>query len=153
MIEIICLGRIKEKYFLDTICEYKKRLSKYNKINIIELLDEPDIKDKNRSLILEEMKIMPYIEKNSYNIGLFIDGESFTSSLFAKKLNDIFTYQNSRIRFFIGSSLGLTDNVRKKMNLNLSFSKFTFPHKLMRIILLEQLYRAYKIINNETYHK
>ena len=153
MIEIICLGRVKEKYFLDAVQEYKKRLSKYNKINIIELLDELSIKDKNKALILEETKLMPYIEKNIYNIGLFIDGESFTSFEFAKKLKDIFTYQNSKIRFFIGSSLGLTDNIKKNMNLTLSFSKFTFPHKLMRVILLEQIYRAYKIINNETYHK
>ncbi len=153
MIEIICLGKIKEKYFLDAIDEYKKRLSKYNSIKIIEILDEPDIKDENKSLNLEEAKIMPYAKQKGYNIGLFIDGKSYSSLEFAKVLKDIFTYKNSKIKFFIGSSRGLTSNIKKNMDLCLSFSKFTFPHKLMRVILLEQIYRAYKIINNETYHK
>lgn len=150
MIKIICLGKIKENYLKDAIEEYLKRISKYSKIEIIELTDfSYDIK---KTLLLERDSILKYIKENDYNILLDIEGKEFTSLNLAKELDKIRTI-NSNINFIIGGSYGVHEDIKQKVNLRISFSKLTFPHQLFRVILLEQLYRSFKIINNEEYHK
>ena len=151
MIKIICLGKIKESYFNDAIKEYTKRLSKYTEIKIIEL-DDVGIDDKKVVLKKEEEKILKVLNDKEYIITLEIEGNEISSLDFARKINDIFI-QSSNITFIIGGSYGLSDEIKKKSNYKLSFSKMTFPHQLFRVILLEQLYRAFKINNNEEYHK
>ena len=150
MIKIICVGKIKEKYFTDAIKEYQKRLSKYTKLEIVELPDfDADI---NTILKKESELILKQIKDKSYIITLEIDGNELSSVELSKKINNIFN-TNPDITFIIGGSYGLSDEVKKISNYKLSFSKMTFPHQLFRIILLEQIYRSYKILNNETYHK
>ena len=151
MIKIICMGKIKEKFFKDAIDEYLKRLSKYNRIEIIEL---PDISNNNSNVILEKEKelILSKINEKDYIITLEIEGKELNSIELSKKIDEILII-NSNITFIIGSSYGLHDDIKKKSNMNLSFSKLTFPHQLFRVMLLEQIYRSYKILNNETYHK
>ncbi len=145
MIKILCIGKIKEKFFREAIDEYKKRLSKYTKLEIIEVADNESI-DKEKELLLK------HINEKDYIITLEIEGKELTSPELSKKLEDIFMI-NSNITFIIGSSNGLHDDIKKLSNFKLSFSKMTFPHQLFRIILLEQIYRAFKISNNESYHK
>lgn len=151
MIKIICVGKIKEKYFSEAINEYLKRISKYSQIKIIELEDS-GINDKKVVLKKEEEKIFKIIDKKDYIITLEIEGNELSSIEFANKINELSIY-NSNITFIIGGSYGLSDNVKSLSNFKLSFSKMTFPHQLFRIILLEQIYRSYKINNNEEYHK
>lgn len=151
MIKIICVGKIKEKYLSGAIEEYKKRITKYTKIDIIELqdfdYDNVEVtKEKEKDLILK------YINPKDYIITLEIDGKELTSNEFASKIDSIFI-TNPNITFIIGGSYGLSDQIKKISNYPLSFSKMTFPHQLFRVILLEQIYRAYKINNNENYHK
>ena len=148
MIKIICIGKIKEQYLKDAIEEYKKRLHKYTKLEIIELQDESvgDILSK------EKEKIIKYISEKDYVITLEIEGEMITSPTFAKKI-EMLQLNNPNITFIIGGSYGLHDDIKNKSNYKLSFSRLTFPHQLFRVMLLEQIYRSYKIINNETYHK
>ena len=148
MIKIICVGKIKENYLREAILEYKKRLSKYTKLEIIELEDE----SKSNILELEKEKIMKYINPKDYIITLEIEGKELTSIELANKISNIFI-TNSNITFIIGGSYGLHDEIKKISNLSLSFSKLTFPHQLFRVMLLEKIYRAFKINNNETYHK
>lgn len=148
MIKIICVGKIKENYLREAILEYKKRLSKYTKLEIIELEDE----SKSNILELEKEKIMKYINPKDYIITLEIEGKELTSIELANKISNIFI-TNSNITFIIGGSYGLHDEIKKLSNLSLSFSKLTFPHQLFRVMLLEQIYRVFKINNNETYHK
>lgn len=155
---LVSVGSIKEKYLKDAIAEYSKRISKYADIAFLNVSDEPimdnaslkeiaNIKDK------EATKIMKIIPQNSYKIALALDGEMLSSPDLAKKMTQIFTYNNSHIVLIIGGSLGLGDEVLKNVDYKLCFSKMTFPHQLMQVILLEQIYRSFKIINNETYHK
>ena len=151
MIKIITVGSIKEQYLKDAIKEYKKRISKYTNIEIIEVKDE-GLVEKNKALQLEEEKIEKHLNQKDYIITLEIEGKQYTSEEFAEKLNKI-QIENSNITFIIGGSYGLSDKIKEKANLKLSFSKLTFPHQLFRVILLEQIYRAFKIINNESYHK
>ena len=151
MIKIICIGKIKEKYLVDAIEEYKKRLSKYIKLEIIELKDETT-SDINKNIEKEKEQIEKYISSKDYIIALNIDGEELDSISFSKQINDTLI-DNSNITFIIGGSYGLSDELKQKANFNLSFSKMTFPHQLFRVMLLEQIYRSFKIINNETYHK
>ena len=151
MIRIVCLGKIKEKYLSDGIEEYTKRISKFHKLEIIELPDE-GIEDPTVALKKEKEKILKVINPKDYIVTLEIDGVEETSISFAKKLDEIFI-SNSNITFIIGGSYGLDDEIKKLSNYKLSFSKMTFPHQLFRLILLEQIYRAFKIINNESYHK
>ena len=148
MIKIICVGKIKEKFYTQAIDEYKKRLSKYTKIEIIELKDESigNILEKERDSILSK------IDKKDYIITMEIEGNMISSEQLSKKIEDIFI-NNPNITFIIGGSYGLHDDIKKLSNYKLSFSKMTFPHQLFRVILLEQIYRAFKIINNESYHK
>ena len=150
MIRIICVGKIKESYYKDAILEYKKRLSKYTRIEIIEINDENmDIK---KTIKKEAENILKYMHESDYNIALDINGKEFDSETLAKKINEIFI-SKSTITLIIGGSYGLGQSIKDKCNLLLSFSKLTFPHQLFRVILLEQLYRSFKILNNEEYHK
>ena len=145
MIKILCIGKIKEDYLVKLIEDYKKRIGKYFKIDIIELKDYTDYDKEINNLI-------KYIKKSDYNIGLDLNKEMMTSNEFADKIDRILL-QNSNITFIIGGSLGLNDTVRSLCDELISFSKMTFPHGLFRGILLEQIYRACKINNNESYHK
>lgn len=156
-IKIISVGKIKEKYLIAGIDEYLKRLTKYTKIETIELKDEkaPDNlseKDINKIKAIEGERILSKI-KDEYVIALDINGEMLDSLGLAKKLTEIQTYHHSDISFVIGGSLGLSEEAIKRSNNQLSFSKMTFPHQLMKLILLEQIYRAFRINNNEPYHK
>lgn len=157
-IKIVCVGKIKEKYLEDAIKEYSKRLSRFCKLEIIELPDEKlpanrsealynEVKEKEAKLILSKIN-----NKNSYVVCLDETGIEMPSPKLAEKLDSIFTNISSSITFVIGGSLGLSNTVKKNANLILSFSKLTFPHQLFRVFLLEQLFRCFKILNNEQYH-
>lgn len=154
-IKIIALGKIKEKYLKDGIEEYLKRLRPYTPLEIIELAPI-EIKDENlieKVLDTEAEKIIAHIKPSSFVITLEIEGKQFDSVEFSKKLEQITNSGVSEIVFIIGSSCGLSQKIRKLSNLKLSLSKMTFIHQFTRLILLEQIYRAFKISNNETYHK
>ncbi|MBO5376166.1 MAG: 23S rRNA (pseudouridine(1915)-N(3))-methyltransferase RlmH [Bacilli bacterium] len=151
MIKIICLGKIKEDYLIKGIEEYKKRISKYQNIEIYELQDE-NTSDKKVTLKKEKERILKIINPKDYIITLEIEGKELTSEEFAKKIDEIFII-NSNITFIIGGSFGLDDEIKNLSKMKLSFSKMTFPHQLFRLVLLEQIYRAFKINNNEEYHK
>ncbi|MBR4671715.1 MAG: 23S rRNA (pseudouridine(1915)-N(3))-methyltransferase RlmH [Bacilli bacterium] len=151
MIKIICVGKIKEKYLEDAINEYKKRISKYHNLEIVELPDE-GTNDIKVALKKEKEKILKVLNPKDYIITLEIEGKEDTSVEFAKRLDNLFI-ENSNITFIIGGSYGIDDEIKNMSNHKLSFSKMTFPHQLFRLILLEQIYRAFKINNNEEYHK
>ena len=151
MIKLITVGSIKEKYLKDAIEEYSKRISKYTKIEIIEVKDE-GLVEPQKSINLEEEKILKHISDKDYIITLEIEGKQLSSEELAEKLDKI-QLETSTITFIIGGSYGLSQNIKDKSKLHLSFSKMTFPHQLFRVILLEQIYRSYKINNNESYHK
>lgn len=149
MIKIICLGSIKESYLREAIEEYKKRLSKYTKLEIVELKDE---KDTSNPLKKEKENILKHIDSKDNIIILDINGKEMTSEEFSQFINKELTMY-SNITFIIGSSTGLDSEIKGLSNKRISFSRLTFPHQIFRIILLEQIYRSFKIINNETYHK
>lgn len=151
MIKIICLGKIKEQYLNDGIKEYTKRISKYHQIEIIEL-DDVGFDDKKVVLKKEQEKILKVLNPKDYIITLEIEGKEESSVEFANRINNIFS-QNSNITFIVGGSYGLSDQIKALSNYKISFSKMTFPHQLFRLILLEQIYRSFKINNNEEYHK
>ena len=151
MIKIICVGKIKEKYLIDAIEEYKKRISKYTKLDIIELkdisYDDIDkVKKEEGELILKQLKETDNV------ITLDINGQELSSLELTKKLCAL-EVANSNLTFVIGGSYGLSTEVKNRSDYSLSFSKLTFPHQLFRVMLLEQIYRTYKIRNNENYHK
>lgn len=157
-INIISVGKIKEDYFKKAIEEYEKRLKAYCRVNFIELKDESEgknLSDKDIDIILDKegKRILEKIKERSFIIVLDILGRSIDSVEFSKKINYIMLDGISSIDFIIGGSLGISQEVKDKANYSLSFSKFTFPHKLMKVILMEQIYRAFTIINNKTYHK
>lgn len=145
MIKIICTGKIKEKYLNDLINDYKTRINKYHKIEIIELKDS----DINH----ESEEILKVFNDKDYNICMDIKGNKVSSIELSKLITNIFNNSYGTITFIIGGSEGISDNIKKLCNYKLSFSDLTFPHGLFRGILLEQIYRAFKIINNESYHK
>ncbi len=145
MIKIICLGKIKEKYLNDLVNDYKNRIAKYHKIEIIELKDTNNLEE-------ERDNIFKHISNQDYIISLDIDGKEYDSVSLSKIIDNAFM-TNGTISFIIGSSYGLHEDIKTKSNLRLSFSKMTFPHGMFRGILLEQIYRSFKILNNETYHK
>ncbi len=151
MIKILCVGKIKEPFFKDAISEYSKRLSKYTSLQIIEV---DDINSDNINIILDKEKelLIKHITSKDYVITLEIEGKQLDSLELAKKIEGLQIY-NSNIVFIIGGSYGLHQQIKDRADFKLSFSKLTFPHQLFRIILLEQIYRAYKIMNNESYHK
>ena len=157
-ITVITVGKIKEKYLRDAIAEYSKRLSKYCKLEILEVADEktPD----NASAIVEEgirqkegERILRLIKEDAYVITLEIGGKMLDSVEFSRKIETLGIQGKSHICFVIGGSIGLGQEVLKRSDYGLSFSKMTFPHQLMRVILLEQIYRSYRIMSNEPYHK
>lgn len=141
MIKIITVGKIKENYLKEAINDYQKRINKYHKLEIIEIEDDNIINEKDR--------ILKYINKKDYLIALDIQGIELTSIELSKKIDNIFI-NNSNITFIIGGSNGIHDSIKNIVNYKLSFSKMTFPHQLFRLILLEQIYRSFKILNNET---
>ena len=151
MIKIICVGKIKEKFYKEAILEYKKRLSKYANLEIIEC---PDYDNLPIEIIKKNEKdqIIKRIKEKDYIVTMEIEGESLDSNGFAKFI-DTTLIKHSNITFIIGGSYGLHDDLKKMSNYSLSFSKLTYPHQLFRVILLEQIYRAFKIIKNESYHK
>lgn len=150
MITIITVGKIKEKYISDGIKEYTKRISKYTKIELIEVNDEAFEIDK--TLKVEAENILKRLNTKSFIITLEIDGKEI-NSIELSNLIDNSINTNSNITFIIGGSYGLDDSIKKISNYKLSFSKLTFPHQLFRLMLLEQIYRSFKILNNESYHK
>ncbi len=151
MIKIIAIGSIKEKYLKEAIAEYQKRLQKYTSLEIIELKDE-SFDDIDKTLNKEAEKIKKHISEKDYIITLEIEGKQLDSVEFSKKLENI-QLETSNITFIIGGSYGLSAETKEMSNYHLSISKMTFPHQLFRVILLEQIYRAFKIKNNESYHK
>ena len=156
-INIICVGKAKENYLKNAIAEYTKRLSKYCKLTITELPDEK-IPDKLNSALENEIKnkecnnIINHLKNGSYIIALDLKGKEFSSEEFSKKIENI-SMNFSSITFIIGGSLGLNKTLLDMCNLKICFSKMTFPHQLIRIFLLEQIFRAFKISNGETYHR
>ncbi len=157
-ISILCVGKVKERYFNDLINEYVKRLGRYCKITICEVPDEATPAGasetvENNIKMTEGKRLEHYITDDAYVIALVIDGKMKSSTEFADMIQDLGINGKSNIQFIIGGSLGLSDEIIKRADYRLSFSKMTFPHQLMRGILLEQIYRAFRIINNEPYHK
>ena len=155
--DIICVGKIKERFFKDAISEYSKRLSKYVTLNIIEVSDEKtpeSLSEAQRRIVKDKEgeRILNAVRAN-FIIALDLKGEKFSSESFAEFLRKSMVSGINGVSFVIGGSLGLSDSVIKRADLRLSFSDMTFPHQLMRVILLEQIYRAHRIINNEPYHK
>ncbi len=155
--KIICIGKIKEDYLKSAIYEYSKRLSKYCKLEILELPDEK-IPDKLNSAIENEIKfkecsnIIKHIKSDSYTIALDLNGLQYSSEEFSYMINNI-SMSHSNITFIIGGSLGLNQEILSKCQKSICFSKMTFPHQLIRVFLLEQIFRGFKILNGETYHR
>ena len=151
MIKIIAVGKLKENYFKDAQEEYLKRLKKYTNVVLIEVLDSK-IDEVKSSQEEEKERILKHINSNDYIVILDINGNMLTSVDLSKKIDNIFI-NNSNITFIIGGSYGVHQDIKDKANYSLSFGKLTYPHQLFRVMLLEQIYRSFKIINNEKYHK
>lgn len=157
-IKLICVGDLKETYLKDMEKEYVKRLSKYCKLEIITLKDEklPSTLNESNCNIVKEKEANAILTKlnspNSYTFVLDEKGKEYTSIELSEKIDKVMTMGNSTINFVIGGSLGLTDSVKNKGNETISFSRLTFPHQMIRMFLLEQIFRSFKILNNETYH-
>jgi len=156
-IKIITVGKVKEKYLVDGIKEYSKRISRYSKLELVEVSDEKapeSLSEKDEEIVKnkEGERILNKIS-NEYVIALAIEGKKVNSIELSEMINRIFSYESSDITFVIGGSLGLSKDVLNRANTKLSFSDMTFPHQLMKLILLEQVYRSFRIINNEPYHK
>ncbi|MEY8762028.1 MULTISPECIES: 23S rRNA (pseudouridine(1915)-N(3))-methyltransferase RlmH [Clostridium] len=157
-ITIISVGKLKEKYLKDAAAEYSKRLSRYCKLNIIEVMDEkvPEkTSEREKDLIKrrEGKRILKYLDNRSYIISLDLKGNMMTSVEFARSIEQLTLKGNSSIIFIIGDSLGISEEILQKSDYRLCFSKMTFPHQLFRIMLLEQIYRTFKILRGEPYHK
>lgn len=157
-IDIVCVGRLKESFFKEAVKEYEKRLSRYAKLSVIEVADEPTKENasENECDIVKKKeadRLLKAVKNDGYVISLDIKGKSLTSKGLADKLEGLAVSGTGRIQFVIGGSLGLHRSVIEASDLVLSFSQFTFPHQLMRVILLEQIYRSFKIIKNEPYDK
>lgn len=157
-ITIVCVGKIKEKFYRDALAEYTKRLSRYCSLSITEVADEKtkeQASDVECAIIKdrEGERILKSIREDGYVIALAIDGKNLDSVELSKKIEKLALTGKSNLYFVIGGSLGLSDEVMKRADYKLSFSRMTFPHQLMRVILLEQIYRSYRIINHEPYHK
>lgn len=156
-VTLICVGKVKEKFYRDAIKEYEKRLGAYIKLNTIEISDEK-VKVENDSEIALAMEkegnnILSKIKDNQYVITLEILGKNLSSEEFASKIDNLMLTGKSDVSLVIGGSYGLSDNVKKRSDFALSFSRMTFPHQMMRVVLLEQVYRAYRIITGASYHK
>lgn len=157
-VNIVCAGKIKENYLKDAIAEYSKRLSRYCNLNIIEVPDEklPEKLSESLEISIKEKEgkaMISKIPKDTYLICLDLKGKEFSSEDFSKKIEDISVNYNSSITFVIGGSLGISKELLDMSKEKICFSKMTFPHQLIRVFLLEQIFRAFKISNNETYHR
>ena len=157
-ITILTVGKIKENFYKEAVSEYSKRLSKYCKLNIIEVEDEKtaeNMSDREISLVLEEegRRLLKYVKPSAYVMALCIEGKKLDSVEFSRKIGELALSGNPDLCFVIGGSLGLSSEIKKRADLKLSFSDMTFPHQLMRVILTEQIYRAFRIMKNEPYHK
>lgn len=157
-ISIVSVGKLKEKYLKQGIQEYLKRLGAYAKVDVIEVADEKAPENMSEAEMLEVKRkegerILSQIAPDSYVITLEINGKMLSSEQLAAKMDELATYGKSKIAFVIGGSLGISNDVQKRSDLALSFSKMTFPHQLMRLILLEQVYRGFRINRGEPYHK
>lgn len=153
-INIICVGKIKEKYILDGIQEFVKRMQAFGKLKIFELKEDGNDSNRNMSIEKESKSILETLEKNKgFKILLDIQGKNFSSEDMALQIEKIGLNGDSTINFIIGGSYGVSEDIRKSADLRLSFSKMTFPHQLMRLILIEQIYRWFSIIKNTKYHK
>ncbi|HZK33697.1 MAG TPA: 23S rRNA (pseudouridine(1915)-N(3))-methyltransferase RlmH [Bacillota bacterium] len=157
-LRIICVGKIKEKYLAQGIAEYLKRLSRYNKVEIKEINDQkvPESMSLNEQAMVKKKEaagIMRFLRGGAVKIVLAIEGKSLSSEELAQHISGLALSGKSKVDFVIGGSIGLDDSIIKQADLLLSFSSFTFPHQLMRLILVEQIYRSFRIINNEPYHK
>ena len=150
-IKLVCVGKLREKYLKDACAEYSKRISGFGKFEIIEVQDEKD--DRHDCLSVEANRILKNVRETDYVVSMEINGEMLSSEHFAKKMSSLGVRGKSDITFVIGGSTGLHDSVSTRADFKLSFSKMTFPHQLARIILLEQIYRAYKINQGGSYHK
>ena len=157
-ITVLCVGKVKEKFFTDAIKEYSKRLSRYCKLEIVEVADEKT-PDGASELVVRQIKekeaerMEKYLPDSAYVIALAIEGKKLTSEKLAEKIDSLGISGTSHLVFLIGGSLGMSDRLLKRADYLLSFSDMTFPHQLMRVILLEQIYRSYRIIHGEPYHK
>ncbi len=157
-IQIIAVGKLKEKYLVQGIAEYAKRLTPYIKLTMIEVPDEKapeqlSASEEEQVKRREGEKILSYIKQDTYVVATAIQGELWTSDKLAQHIEELATYGRSQIAFVIGGSLGLSDEVLKRSNLKISFGRFTYPHQLLRLVLVEQVYRVVKIIRGEPYHK
>jgi len=157
-IDIVCIGKLKESYWVDAIKEYSKRLSRFCNLNIIELKeykasDDPKEKEIEEIKFEEGKTILSKIKDDTYVITLEILGKQLDSVELSNKIEDLKNMGKSNLAFVIGGSFGLSKEVSERSNFKLSFSRMTFPHQMMRVILLEQIYRAFKISHNESYHK
>ena len=154
MISIVAVGKIKEKSLSQLIEEYKKRIGAYSKIEIIEVSDEPNDRLSDEKVKeIEGQRIIKQLKKDSYVILLSLKGKQMDSIKFSGEIEKINTYNSSHITFVIGGSVGVSEQVEQRADLLLKLSEMTFPHNIARLLILEQIYRAYKILNNETYHK
>ena len=157
-ITVLCVGKVKEKFFTDAIKEYSKRLSRYCKLEIVEVADEKT-PDGASELVVSQIKekeaerMEKYLPDSAYVIALALEGKKLTSEKLAEKIDSLGISGTSHLVFLIGGSLGMSDRLLKRADYLLSFSDMTFPHQLMRVILLEQVYRSYRIIHGEPYHK
>ena len=157
-ITLYTVGKIKENFYRQAIDEYSKRLGRYCKLKIVEVADEktPDHASETEELQIKEKeaaRLQKQVKEGTYLIALAIDGKKMDSVAFADKIGSLGLHGNSEIGFVIGGSLGLSDSILRQADLKLSFSDMTFPHQLMRVVLLEPIYRAYRILSNEPYHK
>lgn len=157
-IRIIAVGKLKEAYFSDAAAEYSKRIGRFTKVETVQIPDRriPDrasVAQERQVLEQEGEDILAKIAPQDYVVALCVEGKKLDSPAFAEKLSALALSGKSTVTFVIGGSLGLSDAVKQRADLRLSFSDMTFPHQLMRVILLEQVYRAFKILANETYHK
>lgn len=153
-VNLICVGKVKEKYIKSGIAEFEKRLSSYIKFKVIELKEDGNDNDRDASINKESLAIMEELnKKKAYNILLDIDGKDFSSEEMAEKIEELSIKGNSSFNFVIGGSYGVSDELKKFVDLRLTFSRMTFPHQLMRLIFIEQLYRWFSILKNTKYHK
>ncbi|QKS73071.1 23S rRNA (pseudouridine(1915)-N(3))-methyltransferase RlmH [Paenalkalicoccus suaedae] len=157
-ITVITVGKLKEKYLKLGIAEYTKRLSAYANVDLVEVADEKapeNLSEADMDIVKQKEgeRILAKLTPDTHVITLEIDGKQLTSEQLAKEIDQLATYGKSKIVFVIGGSLGLSDEVKQRSNYALSFSKMTFPHQVMKLVLLEQVYRAFKIVRNEPYHK
>ncbi|MEG1441560.1 MAG: 23S rRNA (pseudouridine(1915)-N(3))-methyltransferase RlmH [Oscillospiraceae bacterium] len=157
-VTVACVGKIKEKFFTEAVLEYSKRLARYCKFKILEVKDEPTPvapTERESEIVLnsEAEKLLAKVPNNSYVIALCVEGKQKSSEDFADEISKISVNGVSHICIIIGGSMGLSEEIKRRADMRLSFSKMTFPHQLMRVILAEQLYRAFTIIEGKTYHK